>query len=190
MNPSQRLLRVKKYANRRYYDSTRSTHVTLAELYDLVAQGYDLEVTDAASNEDITHVVLTQIILERDAPKLAVFPAAILHQLIRTKTQFLGSVVESFVANALQAQRATQEQWSRFWEHAASLPRSAGAPVTTPADWTRLWAELFNPQATGRATPPAPPPQPPDERRAQITELQQQLAALAARLHDLSREES
>ena len=67
---------IKKYPNRRFYDVTRSRHVTLNDLYELVQVGERILVTDSKTGADITNIVLTQIILEHDPPKLDLFPAA------------------------------------------------------------------------------------------------------------------
>ena len=93
---SDNRLQIKKYPNRRFYDSTRGRNLSLADLHDLIMAGYELAILDSTTNEDITNQILTQLILERHAPKLAIFPAAILHQIIRTQEQFLGSVLEQF----------------------------------------------------------------------------------------------
>lgn len=130
-----RLLKIRKYPNRRFYDATRSCHVTLGALYELVSQGFDVEVTDSATGEDLTHVVLTQMILEHDAPKLAIFPAAVLHQIIRTQQQFLGGVVERFFRQTAEAQRAAQQQWSQFLESTLG----AGAPMHPMAWAQQMW---------------------------------------------------
>ncbi len=196
--PDSRVLRIKKYSNRRFYDTTRSCHVSLNELYDLVCQGFTLELSDSKSGQDITNIVLTQIILERDAPKLAIFPAEILHQVIRTKEQFLGSVVEEFFRQVLMSQRATQEQWSRFWQNTLGVNPFASAMPTGPADWARtVWGVFGGPRAAGEPAPDANPPAaesepiPPDPeelaaREQEIRDLRKQITDLASRLEHLS----
>ncbi len=199
---SSKVLQIKKYSNRRFYDTTRSCHVSLNELYDLVCQGYTLELSDSKSGQDITNVVLTQIILERDAPKLAIFPAEILHQMIRTKEQFLGSVVEEFFRQVLLSQRATQEQWARFWQNTLGINPFANIMPGGPANWARSVWGTFGGQPNAGETPPSsastsgPPAQspadiPPDPeelaaRDQEIRDLRQQLSELASRLEHLS----
>ncbi len=79
---SGKLLEIKKYPNRRYYDATRSRHVTLEEINNLIRDGYEVRVTDSKTGQDITAKVLAQIILELDSPKLGIFPVPLLHRLI------------------------------------------------------------------------------------------------------------
>lgn len=168
-------LHVRKYSNRRYYDTTRSCNVTLAELHAAIADGYDIAVTDASTGEDITNAVLVAMILEYHAPKLAVFPAPILHQIIRTQQQFLGGIVEQFFRQAVEAQRATQANWSQF------LERTFGFRGAAPTEW-------MNPFAS-RPPSPAPPEPPPADspaRESELAALRDQLAELSRRIEQLS----
>jgi polyhydroxyalkanoate synthesis repressor PhaR len=96
-NASAVPLQIRKYSNRRLYDSTRSRHITADELYQLVRDGHDVVVTDSASGADITHQVLTQMILERDSPKLEVFPTTLLHEIIRANQQMWRRFVEQWL---------------------------------------------------------------------------------------------
>ncbi|HEY2861385.1 MAG TPA: polyhydroxyalkanoate synthesis regulator DNA-binding domain-containing protein [Terracidiphilus sp.] len=73
---------IKKYENRRLYDATNSRYVNLEEVAQLVQQGYDVQVVDAASGEDITRVVLTQIIAEGAKAADSNFPLDILRQMV------------------------------------------------------------------------------------------------------------
>src|SRR5205085_7773499 len=95
--------RIKKYMNRRYYDITHSRHLTMDDIYELVRSGQSVQVTDSQTGADITSHVLTQMILERDAPKLDIFPAGLLHQVIRANQQILHACVERYFANAFKA---------------------------------------------------------------------------------------
>ncbi len=178
-----RRLTIKKYSNRRFYDTTRSCHVTLREMHDLVCQGYDLEITDSKSGEDITNVVLTQIILERDPPKLAIFPADVLHQLIRTQQQFLGNVVEQFFAQVLRAHQASQEQWSRFLKNTLGY---AAPPAANLADWSRAFMEAFTP---ARTSPQEAAPEDLDDRRdREVERLREQVAELSRQIERMARD--
>src|SRR5204863_7464962 len=75
-------LEIKKYPNRRYYDSTHSRHLTLDEIRSLVQDGYDIRVTDSKTSTDITQQVLTQIILALETQKLDSFPVPLLVRFI------------------------------------------------------------------------------------------------------------
>jgi len=216
---SDNVLHVKKYPNRRYYDSTRGEHVSLAGLHDLVCAGHEIQVTDSQTGEDITHVVLTQIILDHHAPKLAIFPAAILHQIIRTQQAFLGGVIEQFVRQSLAVQQQTQEQWARMWQSAlsvASAPPTATAPPpphpagpapsappsrpgASPFDWSRSWIDALTAATRPPALPGSDPAHPPPDtsaatpapgERDELRELREQIAALTRRLEALDAREA
>jgi polyhydroxyalkanoate synthesis repressor PhaR len=166
-------LAIKKYPNRRYYDTSRSRHVTLGELHDLICDDYELTITDSKTGDDITRQVLTQIILERDPLKLAIFPTNILHQVIRTQKQFLGSVVEQFFQQALQTHKTSQERWAGFLRN--TLGMGATTP-TSPLEWTRPFMDAFG--------APAPAP---DNRREESDPRDRQIDELMSRIEDLSR---
>ena len=76
---------IKKYANRRLYNTATSTYVTLDDLAEMVKQGTDFVVYDAKSGEDITRSVLTQIIFEEESKGTNLLPIKFLRQLIMTK---------------------------------------------------------------------------------------------------------
>src|SRR5690349_14229169 len=73
---------IKKYANRRLYDTDSSSYITLDKLAAMIREGRDFEVVDAKSGEDITHQVLTQIIVEEEARGTTMLPVNFLRQLI------------------------------------------------------------------------------------------------------------
>ncbi len=148
---------IRKYPNRRFYDVTRSRHVTLDDLYELVKIGHEIVVTDSKTGTDITNVVLTQIILEHDPPKLDLFPASLLHQAIQANQQMVRRFVDEYFA---QAVNAFAESRNRFDEFLRRSGFSALQPMA-PFDWVRM---LFpgmtggTPSAPQTAPPPAPPP--------------------------------
>ncbi len=88
---------IKKYANRRLYNTQTSSYVTLDHLCQMVKQGVDFEVHDARTNDDITRSVLTQIIFEEEAKGQNLLPIRFLRQLIR----FYGDSMQAFVPGYL-----------------------------------------------------------------------------------------
>jgi polyhydroxyalkanoate synthesis repressor PhaR len=94
------LITVKKYANRRLYDTSKSSYVTLEDLADMVREGLDFKVIDAKSEKDITQSVLTQIIVEQeskeDTPNL--LPQTFLKEIIK----FYGGSMQAFVPTYLE----------------------------------------------------------------------------------------
>src|ERR1041385_8213345 len=88
---------IKKYANRRLYNTQTSSYVTLDHLCEMVKEGVDFEVRDARTGEDITRSVLTQIIFEEEAKGQSLLPIKFLRQLIR----FYGDSLQAFVPGYL-----------------------------------------------------------------------------------------
>jgi polyhydroxyalkanoate synthesis repressor PhaR len=90
---------IKKYANRRLYDTESSTYITLDRLAQMVREGREFEVVDAKSGEDITRQVLTQIIVEEEARGTNMLPINFLKQLIG----LYGNSMQNFVPQYLEA---------------------------------------------------------------------------------------
>jgi polyhydroxyalkanoate synthesis repressor PhaR len=104
---------IKKYANRRLYNTAKSSYVTLDDLARMVRSGTDFVVFDAKSGEDITRSVLTQIIVEEEAGDQNMLPTNFLRQLIRLYGDPLQGVVPSYLEAAMQAFSRNQEQLRR-----------------------------------------------------------------------------
>lgn len=176
-NPTPQLLQIKKYPNRRLYDQTRSCHLTHDELYDLVVQGHTVVVTESATGQDITNVVLMQALLDRTPVKLAAVPPELLHLIIRASD----SMLHSFFA------RYFEQLWATF--AAMQRPFTPPTPATNP----------FNPFAAWMPQPPTPsstpaqgsgggseaenPPVPDQHLLSQLAKLSAEVAALNQRLN-------
>lgn len=196
-------LTIKKYPNRRFYDTTRSGHVSSAEIHDLIVQGYEVEITDSATGENITNAFLTQLILEHHAPKLSIFPSQTLHQIIRTQQQFLGGVVEQFFRQWADGYRASHDRWLEFTRMMfGAAPPVAGAPpaAINPMDWTRAWLDAMSGSARpgptansssassgGPATAGSASDAASVDRDREIAELRRQLEALSRKLDESGR---
>jgi polyhydroxyalkanoate synthesis repressor PhaR len=116
---NQRVL-IKKYENRRLYDATNSRYINLEEVAQLVQKGFDVQVVDAASGEDITRVVLTQIIAEGAKTPDSNFPLDILRQMV------------------IASGRASQESAVRYTKAMLDLYQStyrAMVPTLNPFDF-------------------------------------------------------
>jgi polyhydroxyalkanoate synthesis repressor PhaR len=101
---------VKKYANRRLYNTETSSYITLDNLADMVRLGRDFVVYDAKTGEDITRSVLTQIIVEEEGKGRALLPTAFLRQLIGFYGDQMQSLVPRFLEQAMGAFSQQQEQ--------------------------------------------------------------------------------
>jgi polyhydroxyalkanoate synthesis repressor PhaR len=89
---------VKKYSNRRLYDTEKSVYITLNDMSQLIKKGREIQVIDAQTKEDVTAFILTQIILEEARKKNILLPAPVLHIII----QYGGVLLEEFFENYFQ----------------------------------------------------------------------------------------
>jgi polyhydroxyalkanoate synthesis repressor PhaR len=100
---------IKKYANRRLYDTESSSYITLDKLAAMIRDGRDFEVLDAKSGEDITHQVLTQIIVDEESRGTTMLPANFLRQLIGMYGGQSQNMVPPFLESAMDAFKKNQE---------------------------------------------------------------------------------
>ena len=111
---------IKRYSNRKLYDTQESRYVTLEEIEEMIRGGREISVVDAASGEDLTSVTLTQIILENERTRRASLPSAFLHQLIKH-----GESWQDFVQKSMRScLRGYRLEPAR---HGADLPRLVDA---------------------------------------------------------------
>jgi len=101
---------IKKYANRRLYNTAKSSYVTLDDLSKMVRDGEDFAVYDAKSGEDITRSVLTQIIVEEESKDQNMLPTKFLRELIRLYGDPLQGVVPGYLDATMEAFNRNQDQ--------------------------------------------------------------------------------
>ncbi len=102
---------VKKYANRRLYNTETSTYVTLDDLAQMVRDERDFVVRDAKTGEDLTHCVLTQIIVEQESKGQSLLPIPFLRQLIRFYGDSIERLVPSYLELSLNTLTRQQERY-------------------------------------------------------------------------------
>ncbi len=126
---------IKRYSNRKLYDTQESRYVTLEELEELIRAGREISVVDVSTGEDLTSVTLAQIILENERNHRATLPTAFLHQLIKHGEAWqdfvqksLRSSLEGLMTSQREADRVLREWASRAGWLAAS---SGGETVKT-----------------------------------------------------------
>ena len=112
---------VKKYANRRLYNTETSSYVTLEDLAGMVRGGRDFAVYDAKSGEDITRSVLTQIIVEEESKGRSLLPEAFLRHLIGFYGDSLQTVLPRYLDLAMAGFARQQEQMRRSVEQAMGI---------------------------------------------------------------------
>lgn len=195
-------IRIKKYANRRLYNTATSTYVTLDDLAEMVKQGSDFVVNDAKSGEDITHQVLTQIIFEQENKGENLLPIPFLRQLIRFYGDSMQGVVPSFLELSLDQLAGEQNKFRD------QMAETFGAnPMGLMEEQVRQNLNMFN-DAMKMFTPIAPHsgaadtagtsapkadagnsvPEPAKKTGNDLSVLQDQLSAMQAQINKLSDE--
>ena len=121
---------IKRYSNRKLYDTQESRYVTLEEIEEMIRGGREISVVDAASGEDLTSVTLTQIILENERTRRASLPAAFLHQLIKHGESWQDFVQKS-MRSSLEGMVSSQRDMERIFRD-WSVRAGWGAMGATP----------------------------------------------------------
>ncbi|MFN3388734.1 MAG: polyhydroxyalkanoate synthesis repressor PhaR [Allosphingosinicella sp.] len=179
---------IKKYANRRLYDTESSSYITLERLAEMVRQKRDFKVVDAKSGEDITHSVLTQIIMDEESRGQTMLPVNFLRQLIGMYGDQMQSMLPSYLEASMESFQRNQSQFRD-----ALAGAFTGGPL---AEIARRNMEMFQNaagaaaggKAKGAEPAAAPAPAPArDEQDDEIARLKAELAALQAKVDKLSR---
>ncbi|WP_188056401.1 MULTISPECIES: polyhydroxyalkanoate synthesis repressor PhaR [unclassified Sphingosinithalassobacter] len=109
---------IKKYANRRLYNTETSSYITLDHLAAMTREGRDFKVIDAKSEDDITHNVLTQIIMEEESRGQTMLPVSFLRQLIALYGDSMQAMVPGYLEASMDSFRRNQEQFKSAVEGA------------------------------------------------------------------------
>ena len=165
---SQEPIRIKRYPNRRFYASHTSKYVSLPEIEDIIRAGETVEIRDSQTGEDITRAILIQIIADRHPEKMAVFPTAMLHSLLRA-TDVMSDFLREYFRSALTYMEYLQQQ-----ESSTSLPQ--------PMHWMQAWLDGWLPRTSSKQDDASGPVQEDETSRLmqRVAELEQRLEELAA----------
>ncbi|MGF9694962.1 MULTISPECIES: polyhydroxyalkanoate synthesis repressor PhaR [unclassified Rhizobium] len=183
---------IKKYANRRLYNTGTSTYVTLEDLAQMVKKGQEFKVQDAKSGDDITHSVLTQIIFEQESKTgNTLLPISFLRQLISYYGDQMQMVVPTFLEHSMKTfadqQAQMREQMTRAFGE-TPLTKNLQAPMQLMEEQVRRNTELFrqamqmftpfNGNGTAETSKKAPDARDLDELKEQLRTLQTRLDSL------------
>lgn len=184
---------IKKYANRRLYNTGTSTYVTLEDLAGMVKGGEDFVVFDAKSGEEITHSVLTQIIFEQENKGQNLLPITFLRQLIRFYGDSMQTVVPSFLEHSIGQLTREQEKLRQQIGQAFGTPVAFEAMDETIRRNTEMFEKAFRmfmpfggaEGGEGKAEPAKPVEK---ARSDDLDLLKKQLEAMQRRLDQLAPE--
>jgi polyhydroxyalkanoate synthesis repressor PhaR len=185
---------IKKYANRRLYNTATSTYVTLDDLSDMVKKGTDFVVYDAKTGEEITRSVLTQIIFEEESKGQNLLPIRFLRQLIR----FYGDSMQAFVPGYLEMslesltkeQDKLHQQLAEIWgaDPFKAMQQQTERNMAMFHDAMRMFnpftAAMANQQPQQQKPQAAPPPKEPQAAAGKddLQALKDQLSAMQRKI--------
>lgn len=197
---------IKKYANRRLYDTSASAYVTLEHLSALVREGKDFTVQDAKSGEDLTRTVLAQIIFEQENRKEGVLPVSFLRQLIQQYGDNVQSMLPAYLELSMKSFTQQQEKW-RDYVHttlgdetrAKAFDEQVRKNMEMFEETMRFFAPFVPkaPDVPGATATPGPASGPATTNafhdpltalQKQMADMQKQLAALASAGRDPSKD--
>src|SRR3972149_10811333 len=134
---------IKKYPNRRLYDTKTSSYITLADVKQMVLKREEFQVLDAKSNEDLTRQILLQIILDEESGGMPMFSSDLLSQMIRSYRSamqgFMGTYLEKNLEGFQQMQKGRQDQSQKIYGDRSRTPNE-------------LWAQFMNLQGPAMQT--------------------------------------
>ena len=191
---------IKKYANRRLYNTSSSSYITLDDLSRMTREGQDFQVLDAKTGNDITHTILTQIIMEEEASGEPLLPVSFLRQLIamygNSMQALMPSYLEATMDNFRTNQRKLQDSWTakpgaealaKLAETNLAMFQAAAKAFMPPAmrNGSASW-----PGSGSNASPsPAPTPAPSagGPPSSELEALKAQVAAMQKKLDELGK---
>ncbi|MBU1385141.1 MAG: polyhydroxyalkanoate synthesis repressor PhaR [Alphaproteobacteria bacterium] len=183
---------IKKYANRRLYNTATSAYVTLEDLARMVREGVEFVVYDAKTNDDLTRQILTQIIFEEESRGEALLPVQFLRQLIGFYGGQMQGVLPSYLEMSLDSFSRQQEQMRGQFSKAFGAAPGAGLldeavkrNMVMFAEAMKIWPGFNAAGAAGAARSASPAPeQPPADP---LAEMRRQMDEMRAQLDKLSR---
>jgi polyhydroxyalkanoate synthesis repressor PhaR len=144
---AENTLLLKKYTNRRLYDTEKSIYVTLDDVTEAIRRGRPIEVRDAKSGEDVTSAILTQIVLEEARKKKYLLPPPLLYLIIRygenVLTDFFEKYLEQTIRNYLLLRNMADDQFKKWLTYGENASKMNAQPLDGLAPFKSLF-DLFS----------------------------------------------
>lgn len=179
---------IKKYGNRRLYDSQRSVYINLEDLATLLKSGQDIQVVDARTHEDLTRTTLLQLILEREKRNISSFPAELLKELIVIQDTPARKWFDLSVKYSLELMRRMKRQTGLFRQ---PFDLMSFSPTGLFQTLTGLDLGETEPDFPGPSAPPPGEEEPPEEDAEATPDSSDdpvdELRSLKARLEELEK---
>ena len=131
-NESPDTLLIKRYDNRRLYNTETQTYVNYQDLIKLVRDGQDIKVVDSTTKEDVTKAVLIQLILEEEKDKKSILPTPFLFQLLRSREESMQDFFSNHLSASFDAYLKTKEEFDKRFRTMLEMATQA------PQMWEKL----------------------------------------------------
>jgi polyhydroxyalkanoate synthesis repressor PhaR len=177
---------IKKYANRRLYNTRSSSYITLDHLAKMTRDGTDYKVLDAKTGTDITHQILTQIIMEEEASGEHMLPVNFLRQLISMYGNSMQSLIPHYLEASMDNFRANQTKLHKAFEDSLGNNPLARLAEQNMAMF-RAAASAFMPGGEKADATPSAPAATGDDARDELAKLREQMADIQKKLDTISR---
>ena len=171
---------IKKYANRRLYNTRSSSYITLEDLARMTREGVDFQVLDAKTGKDITHQILTQIIMEEETHGEQMLPISFLRQLISMYGNSMQSLMPHYLEATMDNFRANQRKLQETWKSSMGADALAQLAETNMAMF-KAATSAFMPGAK----PPEPPARTPAASSDDLDALREQMAEMQRKLDEM-----
>ena len=174
---------IKKYANRRLYNTSSSSYITLEDLARMTREGVEFQVLDAKTGADITHQILTQIIMDEEASGgEQMLPISFLRQLIAMYGHSMQALMPHYLEASMENFRTNQRKLQEVFKQSVGGDAFAKLAETNMAMFTAA-ANAFMPH--GQAAPAADQAEAPRSPDGELAALREQMAAMQKKLDSL-----
>jgi polyhydroxyalkanoate synthesis repressor PhaR len=126
-------IQIKRYPNRRFYARNTSKYVSIPEIEEMIREGHTIDVRDSQTGEELTHQVLTQIILDRQPDKIQLFPISMLHSIVRSN-DMMTDFLRDYFRHAIT-----------YLDYLQQYGKSS-RKLSGPMHWATAWMESFSPK--------------------------------------------
>lgn len=170
---------IKKYANRRLYNTQSSSYITLDDLSQMTREGTDFQVVDAKSGDDITHTILTQIIMEEETSGKQMLPVSFLRDIISMYGNSMQAMMPSYLEASMQNFRQNQAKIRETFEKGIS-----GTPLGKIHETNMAMMKAMGDALIPGSKAPSAKSTPNDD---ELAALKKQMAAMQKKLDELAK---
>jgi polyhydroxyalkanoate synthesis repressor PhaR len=142
---------IKKYSNRRLYDTNKSEYITINQVAEIIKEGEDVKVVDAKTNEDVTPYILAQIVLEQSKLNNILLPAPLLHVIIRFGDNILSDFFENHllktIENYLYQKKDFDDNFRKMLELSSDFTGMAQKTMTEMTPF-KIFMDMLSPSSS------------------------------------------